>query len=162
MAANSKELTDRFVQLTEQVYDDIRARPLLEEWLDVELTLPQLRALLLLHKGVQRMGDLAAGLGVTLPSATSVVDRLVGKELVERSHDERDRRVVTCVLTEAGRTAVERFWRIGRSRAERVAGLLDAAQLAKVVEAMEIMAAAVSAHRLEMAAEVETESPVST
>ena len=146
MSNDRDNLTTRFVALTEQMYDDLRSRPP-EEWSDLEFTMPQFRVLLLLRKGEQRMGYLAACLGVTLPSTTSIVDRLVAKGLVERTHDDQDRRVVTCRLSDVGRNEIERFWRIGRSRAERLAGLMDEDQLAHVVEAMEVMAAAVREYR---------------
>ena len=85
------------------------------------------------------MGNISNYLGSTLSSATSIVDRLVDKGLVERAPDPEDRRVVICRLTEMGREAVEQFWRIGRLRIVALAEKLDASELDKVVQAMEIL-----------------------
>ena len=58
------------------------------EWMELDLTLGQLKvAFLLLDRPPTRMGDLAAGLGVSLPACTSLVDRLVRADIVERRAD---------------------------------------------------------------------------
>jgi len=67
-----------------------------------ELTMPQCRAVLYLQEGPAHMSRLAAGLGVALPSATGIVDRLVERGLVSREEDPEDRRVVLCCLTPGG------------------------------------------------------------
>ncbi|MBC3517286.1 MarR family winged helix-turn-helix transcriptional regulator [Neobittarella massiliensis] len=51
----------------------------------------------------QRMGDLAAGLGVTMPTMTIAIERLCRKGLVQRRRSEQDRRVVNISLTDPGR-----------------------------------------------------------
>lgn len=118
----------------------LHTRPLaLEGWPELELTMPQFRALLLLGQGPRRMGDLASHLGVSLPSATSVVERLVQKGLVERRDDPSDRRVVLCALTPRGREEVEKVWRAGQMRLEAVADALSTEELALVVRAMELV-----------------------
>lgn len=52
--------------------------------------------------GESTISDLAAVLGVSLSAVTSLVDRLVSDELVERRHSEEDRRLVLVRLTPRG------------------------------------------------------------
>lgn len=49
------------------------------------------------------MGEVARDLGITLPSLTSGINRLVKKGYVERKRTEEDRRVVKVELTKPGR-----------------------------------------------------------
>ena len=134
-----QELTERFTALVEQIKECMHSRPL-EEWPDLELTIPQIKTLTLLqHQGPQRMGSIATHLGSTLSSSTSIIDRLVDKGLVERVPDPDDRRVVICQLTPQGQEATEQFWRIGRTRVVELAERLDIEELEIVVRAMELL-----------------------
>ena len=134
-----QELTERFIELVEQINQCMHSRPL-EEWPDLELTIPQIKTLTLLrHQGPQRMGSIATYLGSTLSSSTSIIDRLVDKGLVERVPDPDDRRVVICQLTPRGQEATEQFWRIGRTRVVELAERLDIEELEIVVRAMELL-----------------------
>lgn len=131
-------LTDRFVELVEQMNQRMHCRPP-DEWSDLELTISQIRTLALLQQEPQRMGTVSTYLGSTLSSATSIVDRLVERGLVGRGQDPDDRRVVTCHLTELGQEAIEQFWRIGRLRIIDLSEQLNIGELETVVEAMEIL-----------------------
>jgi DNA-binding MarR family transcriptional regulator len=134
-----QELTERFTELVEQINQCMHSRPL-EEWPDLELTIPQIKTLTLLqHQGPQRMGSIATYLGSTLSSSTSIIDRLVDKGLVERLPDPDDRRVVICQLTPRGQEATEQFWRIGRTRVVELTERLDIEELEIVVRAMELL-----------------------
>ncbi len=152
MALYKKELTDRFGHLVERLYFQIRSHPM-EAWSEIELTVPQLRTLFLLSAGPKRMGEIATYLGTALSSATTVVNAVVNKGLVERSQDLNDRRVVLCRLTPPGQEEVERLWHIRRIRVEAIANLLTPQELETVVEAMEILAGAVGRHEVLMAYE---------
>ena len=133
-----QQLTDRFVELVEQMNQQMHCRPP-DEWSDLELTISQIRTLALLQQEPQRMGSISTYLGSTLSSATSIIDRLVDRGLVERGQDPDDRRVVVCRLTDSGQEAIEQFWRIGRLRIIELAEQLDRGQLETVVQAMEIL-----------------------
>ncbi len=133
-----EQLTERFVELVEQINQSMHCVPP-EGWSDLELTISQIRALALLFQGPQRMGNIAAFLGSILSSATSLIDRLVEKGLVERMPDPSDRRVVVCALTPQGQEAIEQFWRIGRIRITELAERLAPAELRDVVHAMELL-----------------------
>lgn len=53
--------------------------------------------------GASRMTDLATQVGVSQPTMTLMVSRLAAQGLVERKADPRDRRIVLCGITDAGR-----------------------------------------------------------
>ncbi len=142
MEAERRQLTERLVAVMEQLHLRMRVHAPPEEWPGVELTMPQCRTLWLLGHGPQRMRDIAMCLGTGLPSATSMIDRLVSRGLVARDSDPMDRRVVICKLTPAGEQQVERLWRMGRMRAEHMAGLLSVEELKTVVNAFEVLLSA--------------------
>ena len=138
---SKQELVDRLMFLAEHA--PLRSMPAaFDRPLGVELTIPQLRTVNFLSRGPERMTEIAAFLGVGLSSATGMVDRLVEKGLVERTHDRSDRRVVTCRLTDEGSRVFRQHLQIGRSHAERMADMLEEHELEKIVEAMEILIAA--------------------
>jgi DNA-binding MarR family transcriptional regulator len=99
-----------------------------QEWLDLDLTTSQLKVLFVLYAdGGASMGQLAGWLGVTLPTVTGIIDRLVEHGLVQRAEDPTDRRVVLSRLTPEGTHAVERLHQAGRAR---LAELLERVSLA--------------------------------
>jgi DNA-binding MarR family transcriptional regulator len=61
---------------------------------------------LLQDDGSQAVGEIAVLLRVDLPTITGIVSRLERMGLVERSHGQADRRVVTVALTIEGREVV--------------------------------------------------------
>jgi DNA-binding MarR family transcriptional regulator len=71
------------------------------EILELDITMPQLKIMIILFiRGAIRMSDLASGLGITLATATGLIDRLVERGLVTRDSLPDDRRVVLCRLLE--------------------------------------------------------------
>jgi len=140
MERTREELAARLIGLMQRISSHVRLAPP-EEWSDIELTMSQWRTLALLHHGPRRMSEIAAYLGNSLSSATSMIDRLVNKQLVERLQDPADRRVVSCCLTPLGQEQMDRFWRIGRKKIEQVSSILNRAELEAVVHAMEVLLA---------------------
>jgi DNA-binding MarR family transcriptional regulator len=68
-----------------------------KEWMHMDLTAGQLRALLLFYTtGPVRMSDIAVTLGVSTATATGVMDRMVERGIVTRESDPGDRRIVLC------------------------------------------------------------------
>lgn len=137
-----EQLLRQFVATHQRVFGAMHRRPP-KNWSTMELTMPQMRTLMLMMEQPRRMGEIATYLHCNLSSATGMVDRLVEKGLAERTHDESDRRVVSCRLTRAGESEVERFWRIGRERTRELAELLTDDELKKVNEAGEIILSAI-------------------
>ena len=65
-----QRLTDRFVELVEQINQQMHCRPV-DEWEGLDLTIPQIKTLALLqHQGPQRMGSVSAYLGSTFSAST--------------------------------------------------------------------------------------------
>jgi DNA-binding MarR family transcriptional regulator len=137
-----EELVAKLIEHMGRMQDRMRGRPS-SAWTDLDLTMPQAKTLFYLADGPRRMSGIASRLGVEMPSATTMIGRLVGKELVERRQDPADRRAVVCSLTPAGRDAVEKFWSLRAARTEALAAVLTTEELEIVVPAMEIMAEAV-------------------
>jgi DNA-binding MarR family transcriptional regulator len=82
--------------------------PGLPGWLAQDLTLAQVRTLFLIaHEAPLPMGRIAEILGVSVASASGIVDRLERHDLVTRRHRTDDRRVVDCILTDVGRGLID-------------------------------------------------------
>jgi DNA-binding MarR family transcriptional regulator len=80
------------------------------------LTMPQVRVLYFLgRQGKASVGEVAAEMGVTQPSATETLEKLVRAGLVERATDTCDRRVVRNTLTPAGRETIDLPWEARRA-----------------------------------------------
>ncbi|MBN3040975.1 MAG: MarR family transcriptional regulator [Candidatus Omnitrophica bacterium] len=72
-----------------------------------KITFPQYILLELLYtKGPIKMKDIASSLGISLPAATGMVDRLISLNKVKRVSDPADRRVIIVQITSTGTKAV--------------------------------------------------------
>jgi long-chain acyl-CoA synthetase len=69
---------------------------------EVDLTLPQYRVLGILAEGSAAASGLAGRLAVRPSSVTAIIDGLLAKGLVDRRHEEGDRRRIALRLTEQG------------------------------------------------------------
>lgn len=69
----------------------------------LQLSNPELQVMIYLgNSGPRKMGEIADHLSLGLSNLTAIVDKLVGKNLVERYRSERDRRLVMVELTQEG------------------------------------------------------------
>jgi DNA-binding MarR family transcriptional regulator len=127
-------LVRRVLDLQAELYRYLRPA---REWLELDLTMPQMKVLLLLYSDcAATMGQLASRLGVTLSTMTGIVDRLVERELVARHESPHDRRQVVCQLTAAGQELA------GRSQLAMLLRTLRPAELATVATSLELLVAA--------------------
>jgi DNA-binding MarR family transcriptional regulator len=111
------------------------------EFLAIDVTMSQAKVLhLLAAKGRVGMSELAAAMGVALPTMTGVVDRLVEQELVQRLESPDDRRLVLVALTRRGEALLESFREVGRSELRRLLGELDPASLRHLEHGMRALA----------------------
>jgi len=134
-----QDISDRYLNSVEAI-NRIMYSGRLHEWQGMELSISQFNTLVMLKQmGSMRMGMISYYLKNTLAATTSIVDRLEKKELVVRAKDPHDRRVVICELTDQGKKATERFWRVAREAAVRVSGKWDLEQLESVVKALELI-----------------------
>jgi DNA-binding MarR family transcriptional regulator len=108
--------------------------------LSLDITMPQTKILILLYiRGPRRMSDIAAELDVALPTATSLVDRLVEKHYVVRETLPEDRRVVLCLLSEAGEQVVRHIWDVARERSAEILRAMEIPKLEMFSEALQAM-----------------------
>ena len=112
-------------------------------WLELNMSTPQLKALLLIsEEDAIRMRELARKLGGSFSNATVLVDRLVERGLVERMMEPQDRRVVLVHATEDGRLLIEQLVTSWRSLTESLLGSLSPDDLETVRKAMGILVGA--------------------
>ena len=73
------------------------------------LSIQQIQTLSFLRqKENAQMSEIAEYFHIELPSATSLLNKLVALQLVKRQADEKDRRMVRIVLTDAGRDMLKK------------------------------------------------------
>jgi len=119
----------RILELLERLYQAARqiARG---EWLNTDLTMPQLKAMLVLFSdGAKRMGLLASDLEVSMPTATGIIDRIAEKGLIERESDPQDRRVVLCRLSKEGHELISHLWKLGEMETRQLLELMTPEEL---------------------------------
>ena len=143
MNSARKELIDRIAASMDRVSRLGRAR-IRDNLAGFDMTMPQIRTLYFLSRGPQRMKDISDHLMRGMPSATSMIDRLVRKEYVERVPDPSDRRVVLCRITDPGRDMLDRFSRMGAVRFEAIAESLTDDELTKIAPALDLLVDAVA------------------
>jgi len=139
MAKKEATTKQEILTLSERIFSSI---PVLipPEWFTSDLTVAQLRILLLLHMhGSARMGAIASGLDITLPTATGIVDNLVKKGLVSRDTDTQDRRLVICKLSPSGQMLINMVWVLGQSQMEKLLDGLTPEELEKSCEVAQIL-----------------------
>lgn len=124
------ELQDEIVQ-RRAVWDS-------EPWLELNMSTPQLKALLLISdEEAIRMRELARKLGGSFSNATVLVDRLVDRGLVERLMDPEDRRVVLVRATGEGQALIEQLVTSWRALSETVLDSMHPADLAALRRGLE-------------------------
>jgi DNA-binding MarR family transcriptional regulator len=134
-----EDLIESILQLTDRAFRQLL--PMVpKEWLRLDLTMPQLKVVLLLFiSGPSRMSDIASALGVSLATATGVVDRLVERDILTRESDPGDRRVVLCRLSEKGEELMSGLWQLSRDQAGELMRSLASPQLLLITESLEVL-----------------------
>ncbi|MBN1376081.1 MAG: MarR family transcriptional regulator [Dehalococcoidia bacterium] len=133
------EVVDRILQGISNIFREVL--PLAhKELMEMDLTTPQLKVVLLLYLyGPTRMSELASSLGVSLATATGILDRLVERELVTRENHKEDRRVVMCQLSVQGRVMTDKLWKTSREKARQLLSGMDISRLKMIDEALGVM-----------------------
>jgi DNA-binding MarR family transcriptional regulator len=94
------------------------------------LTPPQFYTLLSLEQADEmKMSDLAEATQQSAASLTGVVDRLVDKQLVERSRPQKDRRQVVVLVTQRGRELITEIRQDRRDRMQAALTQLSEAEI---------------------------------
>jgi DNA-binding MarR family transcriptional regulator len=116
------------------------------EFVGVGVTMSQAKVLYLVQADPDiRMSDLAARLGVSLPSISGVVDRLVDQGLLARRDDPSDRRQALVTITASGASELDLFRELNARQVRNLLARLDMADLAVVERALDVLAAAAAA-----------------
>jgi DNA-binding MarR family transcriptional regulator len=108
----------------------------------LDLTFPQWRALMILGEadGGERIGAVAARVGVTLPATGRLLRRLERRGLVTLSIDETDRRATRARLTQKGTEVRAALLRYRRQALTEVAARLGAQDQDAIGQALERLA----------------------
>lgn len=110
-------------------------------WREVELSMAQLRALFaLVDGGPMPIGRLARELGIGLPAASSLVDRLVDQGFVVRREDLIDRRRTLAGVSEAGEQLAQRLRQGSREALMRWLLRMPPERLEALVSGLEALA----------------------
>jgi len=136
---STEELIENILQLSDRAFKQLL--PMVpKEWLRLDVTMPQLKVMFLLFfSGPSRMSEIASALGVSLASATGVVDRLVERGVALRDGDPEDRRVVLCRLSDKGAELISSLWQLSRDRAGEILRALASPQLLLITRALEAL-----------------------
>ncbi len=130
MSANHLDRIEGLVQQLSQL-----ARPKPDSWRDVDLTIGQLKAVFVLNRRQpESLTGLASTPGISMASASALVERLVRLGMVSRRDSPNDRRQVMLELEPAGEALIARIEE--RSRARLREGLI--APSPRGLEALEI------------------------
>ncbi len=120
------------------------------EWLRVNLTMAQVRALFVLHchcSEAMSVGGVADVLQVGLPTASLLVDKLVQLDIVRRREDPGDRRRTLVELTERGEKLAVRMLQGRSEKMQRWLAQMDDDDFAALIRGLEALVAAASAER---------------
>jgi DNA-binding MarR family transcriptional regulator len=85
------------------------------------------------------LSDLAEHVGLSLPAMSSLVERLVGRGLVERQTDPADRRRVTLRLSALGEKTIREAREATRARLAALVSRLSDADRASIIGAMQAL-----------------------
>jgi|GEM_PF-4090275 len=77
---------------------------------DNNLTMIQLHALVFIKENKHcQLTDLAKSFSITLPTANSLVEKLVNLNLVSKTHDKNDQRVIKLKITKKAETLIKKM-----------------------------------------------------
>ncbi len=130
----ARDVMDAVPLVMRFVRGEMRRRALL-------VSVPQFRALTFVHRHPgASLTDVAAHLGVTPPTASAIVDRLVRRKLLARAADPRERRRIIITLTGVGTRGLAQARSATRRRMARVLARMSPAELKTVSSASGLLA----------------------
>jgi DNA-binding MarR family transcriptional regulator len=130
----------RAVDLTLEFLQRLHAGSSASGWIQLNLSMPQLRTLFQIdYLGQTPMSRLAHSLGIGVSAATGLVDRLVDHGLVQRQHDQNDRRIVLVEATPSGRSLIIQLRSASAERLMEIMTRLDPIALERTLEVLELL-----------------------
>lgn len=141
----SEELIQQIIGLRRQLNRVMRDRTL-DSWMKLNATVPQLKSLFYVSRyGKINITGLASGLNVTPANVTGIVERLVEQDLLSRTSDQDDRRVLWLEVTNKGKSLIDEL-REGRANEMRkILDKLTAEELAIVAHGFDLLVKAAAA-----------------
>lgn len=137
----SKEDWNNILQRIMTSYDDISKSINPKGLLKINLTSAQIKLLTCFSgRDELTMTELSRNLGVSMPTMTAMVDRLVNSKMVKRDRDDIDRRVVRARLTDSGRGILRKLVRIRRKEMEKILMNLGEEEMKNFLTSIEMVA----------------------
>jgi DNA-binding MarR family transcriptional regulator len=159
MAMDAEVLIDEAVELLPQIgkvlYAAISKQPEASG-----LTMGQIKALVVIyHQGSSTVSDLATGIGVALPTASEMVERLVERGLVVREADPDDRRRVRLTLTPTAGAFGDRIRDLRRCQVQRALDRLDPTEWPVFLRSLRALAEALAIPTADLTKEWAADAP---
>ena len=145
------QMIDNALQAQKQIVQAMHAAAE-PTWLQLDLTMAQLKGLFALADSPMTIGQLADVLGSGKPAASILVERLVQLGLVERAEDALDRRRTIARVTARGEELVARLRQGGRERLRTWLSRLGDDDLTALVQGMQALAAAAAGEQVALPA----------
>jgi DNA-binding MarR family transcriptional regulator len=146
--ALSKEDWNNILQRIMTSYNDISKSINPKGLLKINLTAAQIKLLTCFSDREElNMSELSRNLGVSMPTMTAMVDRLVNSKMVKRERDTIDRRVVRAGLTDSGREMLRKLVRIRKKEMEKILMNLTEEEMKGFLTSMEMVAQLLSKAR---------------
>jgi MarR family transcriptional regulator for hemolysin len=130
----TRELMDTAPQIMQTIRVEMRRGR------SADISIPQFRSLAFIQRNPDSsLSSLAEHLGLTLPSASKLVDGLVKQKLVSRNESKTDRRRLTLVLTAGGADIVNAARISAQANLAEKLKPLSAADLETIHRAMNLL-----------------------
>jgi DNA-binding MarR family transcriptional regulator len=114
-------------------------------FLGLDITMAQAKVLFLIRAtGSIQMSDLVARLGVTVPTVTGIVDRLVERDLVVRRGTPDDRRRVVVEITPGGVELIDGMRDFSARQLQLLLDVMDEAELETFLGFLRVLDGAVA------------------
>jgi DNA-binding MarR family transcriptional regulator len=136
-----EESVELLPQIGKLVYSAIASDPVMGA-----LTLTQAKAIsLLYHYGDQTVSEVAAGLAISLPAASELIDRLVDRGLVVRTQDAADKRRMIIGLTPKSLDFARRIHDLRREQVRDALSRMPRSEWPVFVKSLRVLAATLDA-----------------
>jgi MarR family transcriptional regulator, organic hydroperoxide resistance regulator len=146
-----KEIIGELVELQRRIDRDRRQYEL-DAWMSLNLGIGQLKTLFFIsNRGATTTGKLATALKVTPTNVTGIIDRLLEKELITRTGDPDDRRVLVLRTTPKGDELVAELRQKRRERMTELFNQLSDKEAETVAQGLKIMVKAIESKQEETA-----------
>ena len=110
-------------------------------WMELDLTIAQLKSLFFIEfGGSSNLSQLATALGVTPPSVTGIVERLVEQGLVSRNENPENRRMLLLQVTTKGKALLAKLRESGLGRMSGILNQLSTEELTALAQGLAAIA----------------------